>query len=135
MSVTRYRLLAVLAAAFAARAAFPGAEGWENVNPSRRPVEPEKVLWSANLRSWLEGFAVELCEGAEARVRVVTHDGEPALEITKGNDRGWVVVTPKEPFDVPVCTELQPRAERERQEKRETPLKNRLHPEPPSLIC
>ena len=73
-------LLAVLAAI---------TPGWDNVNPDRREFPPQKVLWTADLSA----AKLECRDGAEGSVRVVERDGQRKLEIVKGNDRGYLLVT------------------------------------------
>lgn len=86
---------------------FAETEGWNNIDPKRRPVDPGKVLWTADLKGWPENFKVELCEGAEGKVTILDHAGVRTLGITKTNDKGWIVITPKAPIKVPAGTELQ----------------------------
>lgn len=92
--------------------AFPLAgiaetQGWEGMIPSRPQMRPGKVYWQADLGKGLDGFIVKRVDGAEGTVSIDEVDGAKALRIVKTNSSGYIVVEPKERFDVPAGTELQ----------------------------
>ena len=59
--------------------AFAVTEGWDNINPSRTNLPPQKVYWMADLDS----AKLELREGAEGLIRVVEESGKKKLVIVK----------------------------------------------------
>ena len=63
--------------------------GWDNVNPERKEFPPQKILWTADLAA----AKLECRDGAEGTMRLVERDGRRKLEIAKGNDVGYLLVT------------------------------------------
>jgi hypothetical protein len=70
-----------------------GADGWADEKHDRRILPTRKTLWCAPIEEGIDAFDVEL-RGAEGAVTV--EDG--ALRIVKTNDRGLILVRPKEPL-------------------------------------
>jgi hypothetical protein len=62
--------------------------GWDNINPDRKDLPPQKILWTADLAQ----AKLELRDGAEGSMRTVDADGCKALEIVKANGKGTMVV-------------------------------------------
>jgi hypothetical protein len=62
--------------------------GWDNINPDRKDLPPQKILWTADLAQ----AKLELRDGAEGSMRTVDADGGKALEIVKTNGKGTIVV-------------------------------------------
>ena len=71
-------------------------DGWHDSFNDRRILKPRKALWCAPVEKGAEAFDVEMRDGAEGKVTV--EDG--AFRIAKTNDRGLIVVRPKELFKV-----------------------------------
>jgi hypothetical protein len=71
-------------------------DGWHDSFNDRRILKPRKALWRAPVEKGAEAFDVEMRDGAEGKVTV--EDG--AFRIAKTNDRGLIVVRPKELFKV-----------------------------------
>ena len=69
--------------------AFAVTEGWDNINPSRTNLPPQKVYWKADLDS----AKLELRDGAEGSIRVVEEGGKKKLVVSKTNDKGYALVT------------------------------------------
>lgn len=71
-------------------------EGWHDSFNDRRILKPRKALWRAPAEKGIEAFDVEMRDGAEGKVTL--ENG--AFRIAKTNDRGLIVVKPKELFKV-----------------------------------
>ena len=69
--------------------AYALTPGWDNINPERTSVPPQKIIWRADFLQ----AKMDLRDGAEGTLRVVGADGEKALEIVKSNAKGRIVVT------------------------------------------
>ena len=89
------RLLLFAAAWSLAAPSLAITDGWDNINPRRRDLPPQKVLWTADLAQ----AKMELRDGAEGSIRVVDAGDGKALEIVKSNGEGMIVVT-LPPFSV-----------------------------------
>lgn len=72
------------------------SEGWNDAGNDRRILNPRKILWEAPVGSGAEAFDVQLRNGAEGSVTV--NDGK--IRISKTNDKGLIVVQPKQLFKV-----------------------------------
>ena len=64
-------------------------DGWDNINPERKELPPQKVLWTADLSQ----AKMSLRDGAEGTMRIVDERGKVAIEIAKTNGKGTIVVT------------------------------------------
>ena len=77
--------------------------GWDNLNPDRCMPKPDKVYWSAPYETGANGFDVSWRKGATGSVEFAAD----CIRVRKTNDRGLVVITPIESFEVSEGTELQ----------------------------
>ena len=84
--------------------------GWSNMDKNRKTPVPVKLYWSEDFTGGAEKFRVEYRDGAVGSVTVTDapgFPGEKALRITKSNDRGAILVRPRQPLKVPLKTPLQ----------------------------
>ena len=86
--------MSIISALFAV-AAFAATDGWENVNPARKPwAPPGDVVWTADLSRQVD-FTLEKRDGAEGTFSIV--DGQ--IRIVKTNGTGFLLLKAK-PFAV-----------------------------------
>ena len=74
----------------------PETGGWVDACHDRRVLPATPALWRAPVERGDGAFSVEMRDGAEGSVSV----SNGAIKIVKRNDRGLIVVKPKEPFKV-----------------------------------
>ena len=89
------RMSGVAVIVFCAAVSLAATDGWENVNPARKPSPmPGEIAWTADL-SRLSDFSLEKRAGAEGTFTVV--GGQ--IKIVKTNGRGFLLLKAK-PFAV-----------------------------------
>ena len=89
-----------------AAAAEAKLSGWSNISPTRAVLP----LWSESFEGDVAELNVEFRKGAKGKVEYITSDvrtGKKALQITKSNSQGYIVITPKRLLNVKLKTELQ----------------------------
>ena len=83
----RFPILA--AAVLWAGFSFALTEGWNDINPARKEILPQNVLWTADFAS----VRLDCRDGADGTLRIVEQGGRRKLEITKKNEVGYLLVT------------------------------------------
>lgn len=86
---SRYVLIGCLQLTFSS--AVCATEGWDGINPSRRPPDPVKLYWDAPLDKGTGAFDVERHDGAEGLVDFK----HGKIYVSKTNERGWILVKSK----------------------------------------
>ena len=83
------RILFSAVAAIACFTASADTEGWDNINPSRKNLPPQRVIWKGDVSK----AKMELRDGAEGSMQVVGTGSDAQLEIVKKNSEGTILVT------------------------------------------
>lgn len=77
------------AVVFAGFASLAGTDGWDNINPSRANLPPQRIIWTGDASA----ARLERRDGAEGAMRVIGKGADARLEIVKKNGRGMLLVT------------------------------------------
>ena len=81
--------------------------GWDNISPLRDPLP----YWSESFEGSVEhDLKVEFRNGAAGSVKYITsgvRSGKKALQITKSNHEGYILITPRVPYCGKMGTQLQ----------------------------
>ena len=100
------RISYLAAVAVSVAVAHGADDGWRNVCATRVLPSPAKGIWTAPLDKGATAFSVKWRDGATGTVSFASTDRGPCVKIAKTTPGGYVVVSAKDPFQVPPGAKL-----------------------------